>query len=114
MDDYGPAVSYLTLRRRTPVIGRDGAAVGQVRRVLAAQKQDVFHGLLVDTATGDRVVGADQVESIHERAVVLRLDASAVADLPRGASDPAARPTTPLQALDDLVTKVWHRVSSPR
>jgi hypothetical protein len=114
MDDYGPPVSYLTLRRGTSVLGRDGAVVGRVRRVLAAQKQDVFHGLLVDTATGDRVVGADQVDSIHERAVILRVDASATAGLPRGSSDPAARPTTPLQALDDLVTKLWHRVSSPR
>jgi hypothetical protein len=114
VDDHGPAVSYLTLRRGTTVIGRDGVAVGRVRRVLAAQKQDVFHGLLVDTALGDRVVGADQVASIHTRAVVLRLTAAECRDLPRASSDPAARPGTPLQALDDLIARVWQRISRER
>ncbi len=114
MDDHGEQVSYLTLRRGVAVVGRDGVVVGRVRRVLAAQRQDVFHGLLIDTAVGDQVVGADQVSSIHERAVILRLDATETAGLPRASSDPAARPGTPLQALDDLVTKLWHRVSAPR
>jgi hypothetical protein len=111
---HGVAVSYLTLRRGTAVLDRDGATIGRVRRVLAAHAQDVFHGLLIDTAAGDRVVGADQVASIHERAVILRLAAADVLALPRAATDPAARPGTPLQALDDLVTKLWHRVSRER
>jgi hypothetical protein len=113
-DEYGAPVSYLTLRRGAAVVDREGVVVGRVRRVLAAQKQDVFHGLLVDTAVGDQVVGADQVSSIRERAVILRIAASEVAGLPRAASDPAARPGTPLQALDDLVTRLWHRLSAPR
>ena len=112
MEDHGPAVSYLTLRRGTPVLGRDGAVVGRVRRVLAAQRQDVFHGLLVDTADGDRVVGADQVASIHEGAVVLRIGAADARLLPGAASDPAARPGTPLQALDDLAGRLWRRLST--
>jgi hypothetical protein len=114
MDDLGAPISYLALRRGATVVGPDGEVVGRVRRVLAAQKQDVFHGLLVDTATGARVVGADQVASIHERAVVLRLSAAQCAELPRASTDPAARPGTPLQALDDLAAKLWHRISSPR
>jgi hypothetical protein len=113
-EDYGARVSYLTLRRGARVVDRDGVVVGRVRRVLAAQKQDVFHGLLVDTAVGDQVVGADQVASIHERAVVLRLALAETVGLPRASADPAARPTTPLQALDDLATRLWHRISSPR
>lgn len=114
VDEHGPAVSYLTLSRGRPVIDRNGVVVGRVRRVLAAQRQDVFHGLLMDTAVGDQVVGADQIASIHERAVILRIDAAEAAGLPRASADPAARPTTPLQALDDLATRLWHRLSSPR
>ncbi|MEA2372149.1 MAG: hypothetical protein QOH12_2543 [Solirubrobacteraceae bacterium] len=114
MDDHGEQVSYLMVRRGTPVLGRDGVVVGRVRRVLAAERQDVFHGLLIDTAVGDQVVGADQVAAVLERAVVLRLDAAETVGLPRASSDPAARPGTPLQALDDLATKLWHRVSAPR
>ncbi|HWH12037.1 MAG TPA: hypothetical protein VG165_12985 [Solirubrobacteraceae bacterium] len=112
MDDHGPAVSYLTLRRGTRVLARDGTVVGRVRRVLAAQRQDVFHGLLVDTAAGDRVVVADQIASMHERAVVLRIGAADARLLPGPASDPAARPSTPLQALDDLAGKLWRRLST--
>jgi hypothetical protein len=114
VDDHGEQVSYLMVRRGTPVLGRDGVVVGRVRRVLAAERQDVFHGLLIDTAVGDQVVGADQVAAVLERAVVLRLDAAETVGLPRASSDPAARPGTPLQALDDLATKLWHRVSAPR
>jgi hypothetical protein len=114
VDEHGAAVSYLTLRRGTPVLARDGVAVGRVRRVLAATAQDVFHGLLVDTPSGDRVVGADQVASIRERAVVLRISAADSRDLPPASADPAARPTTPLQALDDTVAKLWRRISTLR
>ncbi len=114
VDEHGPPVSYLTLRRGTTVLGRDGVAVGRVRRVLAAQRQDVFHGLLVDTPIGDRVVGADEVGSIHERVVILRLRGSDVGRLPTADSDPAARPATPVQALDDLVGRLLRRVSNLR
>jgi hypothetical protein len=114
VEDHGPQVSYLTLRRGTPVLGGDGVAVGRVRRVLAAQRQDVFHGLLLDTAFGDRVVGADQVASIHERSVILRIGGAEARDLLAASADPAARPTTPLQALDDLAAKLWRRVTTLR
>ncbi|HEY5197557.1 MAG TPA: hypothetical protein VIJ51_11095 [Solirubrobacteraceae bacterium] len=114
MDEHGPAVSYLTLRRGTRVIAGDGVTVGRVRRVLAAQAQDVFHGILLDGPSGDRVIGAEQVASIHERAVILHLSAAECRELPPASSDPAARPGTPLQALDDLVVKLWRRVSTFR
>lgn len=109
--DPGRRVSYLTLTRRTPVFACDGVLVGRVRRVLAARAQDVFHGLLVDTDAGDRVVGADLIDEIRERAVILRVDAAACAALPPRSADPAARPGTMLEALDDLAANVWRRVS---
>jgi hypothetical protein len=109
MDEHGAPVSYLTLRRGASVLGSDGVLVGRVRRVLAAHAQDVFHGLLIDTAEGDRVVGADEVDSIRGRAVILRRAAAEYGDLPRASSDPVARPGTVLQALDDLVAKLWRR-----
>lgn len=109
--DPGARVSYLILARRTPVVAADGVLVGRVRRVLAARRQDVFHGLLVDTDAGDRVVGADLIDEIRERAVILRVDGAACAALPPRSADPAARPDTMLQALDDLTANVWRRVS---
>jgi hypothetical protein len=109
--DLGAPVSYLTVGRRTPVLAADGVQIGRVRRVLAARAQDVFHGMLVDTPAGDRVVVADEIAEIRERGVVLRLDAAGCRDLPLPSSDPVARPDTPLQALDDLAANVWRRVS---
>jgi hypothetical protein len=93
------------------VVSADGLVIGRVRRVLAAPAQDVFHGLLVDTDAGDVVVVADVVAEIRERAVVLRLDAADCRALPPPSSDPVARPSTPLQALDDLSANLWRRVS---
>lgn len=110
-DDPGGPISYLTLTRRTPVVAADGVVIGRVRRVLAARPQDVFHGLLVDTPAGDRVVGADQVAEIRERAVRLRGNAAAYGDLPPRRAVKVARPDTMLQALDDVASDVWRRVS---
>jgi len=114
VDEYGAPVSYLTLRRGARVVASDGVTVGRIRRVLAATAQDVFHGLLVDMTDGDRVVGADEVAEVRERAVILRLTAAECRELPGASSDPAARPGTPLQALDDLVGKLWQRMSRER
>lgn len=112
--DLGHPVSYLTLSRRTPVLSSDGVEIGRVRRVLAARPQDVFHGLLVDTPGGDRVVVADEVAELRERGVVLRLDAAACRRLRLRAADPVAGPDNVLQALDDLAANVWRRLSGRR
>jgi hypothetical protein len=88
--------------------------VGRVRRVLAARPQDVFHGLLVDTPAGDRVVAADEVSVLRARGVVLRLDAAAARHLRPRSADPVAGPDNVLQALDDLVANLWRRLSGPR
>jgi hypothetical protein len=109
--DPGPPSSYLTLARRTPVVTSDGVTIGRVRRVLAARRQDVFHGVIVDTPAGDRVVVADQIAALGPDAVVLRIDAVASRDLPPRSADPVARPDTMLQALDDVSAAVWRRLS---
>ena len=106
--------SYLTLARRTPVVSSDGVTVGWVRRVLAARAQDVFHGVLVDTPAGDRVVVADEIATLRADAVVLRLDAAACRALRPRSADPVARPDTMLQALDDVAAGVWRRLSGRR
>jgi hypothetical protein len=43
---------------------------------------DIFHGLVVRTPSGVRFVEADQVASLHEHGVDLRLDAADVSALP--------------------------------
>jgi hypothetical protein len=77
-DDDGPAISYLALRRGTPVRGSDGAEVGRVRRVQNNAREHIFDGIVVETKEGRRFVDAPEVAHIAERAVTLTVPAADV------------------------------------
>ena len=81
-DDDGHAVSYKVLERGTPVVDRDGGAVGVVREVLENEAEHIFDGLVLDTPAGTRFVDAPEVARIAERRVTLTLDAEGAAALP--------------------------------
>jgi hypothetical protein len=80
--DEGSPVAYQVLDQGVSVYASDGSPVGTVDHVVAAPAQDIFHGLVIDTGTGRRFVSADQVGSLHERGVDLRIDPEEVAELP--------------------------------
>lgn len=86
MEDLGVAISYLVLRRGTPVFSRDGERVGRVTRVLGDRPTHIFDGIIFDTTAGPgghRFVDAPEVDSIHERGVLLKIDAAEVEALPK-------------------------------
>lgn len=73
------------LRRGAHVFSSDGEPVGEVVEVRADADADIFDGLVVGhgaLATHKRLVGGDQVGDLHERGVVLKLDAAAFEALP--------------------------------
>jgi hypothetical protein len=76
--DDGPAISYLALRRGTPVRGSDGAEVGRVRRVQNNEREHIFDGLVVETKEGRRFVDAPEVARIAVRGVRLTVTAAEV------------------------------------
>ena len=80
--DYGSPISYMVLAVGTPVVCNQGYLVGHVNRVLAVAEKDIFDGILID-ADGPRFVDAYQVDYIYERAVVLTMAHTEVAQLPR-------------------------------
>lgn len=80
--DEGPPIAYSVLDDGVPVYAADGTSVGTVDHVVAAAEEDIFHGLVIRTDGGVRFVSADQVASLHERGVDLRIDAASVAGLP--------------------------------
>jgi uncharacterized protein YrrD len=80
--DEGPAIAYQVLDQGVTVYASDGSSVGTVDHVVAAPAEDIFHGLVIDTGGGSRFVSADQVASLHERGVDLRIGAGEVAELP--------------------------------
>jgi PRC-barrel domain len=86
VEDLGAPISYLVLKRGTPVYARDGERLGHVTRVLGDRPTHIFDGIIFDTSAGPgghRFVDAPEVESIHERGVVLRIEAAGVEALPK-------------------------------
>src|SRR6478752_6639774 len=91
MDDLGEPRSYLAVEKGVPVYSSDGEKLGRVVRVLSAPNLDMFDGIVFDTTSGPgghRFVDAPEVGEIYERGVVLKIDASVAASLPKPGESP--------------------------
>ena len=99
--DEGLPIAYEVLDKGVPVYASDGAQIGTVDHVVAAPEEDIFHGIVIRTEGGRRFVPADEVVSLHEHGVDLRIDAVTAASLPEphgGApawrdAEPGAKPS---------------------
>jgi hypothetical protein len=81
--DEGLPIAYRVLERGVPVLSSDGDEVGTVDHVVAAMDQDIFHGVVIASGRlGQRFVPAEDVASLHERGVDLRISSAEVAELP--------------------------------
>jgi hypothetical protein len=117
--DPGAPISYLALAEGTPALSADGERIGEVKRVLALPDDDIFDGLILDTADGDRFVDAEHVADLYERAAVLDLRADDVGHLPEPTENPAAMEATPDDVAEDApgyelrraLRGAWNRIS---
>ena len=113
--DLGDPGSYLTLGEGTPVLSADGERIGVVEHVLADADDDVFDGLVIEALGGHRFVDAPLVDEIHERGVVLTLDAEAAGRLPEPIENPSAIEATPDDTvpddLGDKLRRAWDWIS---
>lgn len=115
--DEGQPISYEVLDKGVPVYSQDGGSIGTVDHVVAAEALDIFHGLVIQTAGGPRFVAAEDVASLHERGVDLRISAEAAADLPKphGSApvehvrEPGAKPSRWHEFVDMLSGAPRHR-----
>jgi hypothetical protein len=113
MVDEGLPIAYEVLEKGVLVYAADGEQVGTVDHVVAAPEEDIFHGIVMGTGGGPRFIAADQIASLHERGVDLRIDASEVVSLPHphGAApawrdrDPARKPHSWQKFVDMLTGK---------
>ena len=81
--DEGLPIAYQVLDEGIPVYAADGVQVGTVDHVVAAPALDIFHGIVFQGVDGSRrFVAADEVASLHERGVDLRISVAAAAGLP--------------------------------
>ena len=113
--DLGDPASYLVLADGTPVLSSDGREVGTVEHVLADADSDVFDGVIVAGPGGHRFADASQVESIHERGVVLAMTADATERLPEPSENPPALGASPDDTapddLNDKLRRAWDYLS---
>lgn len=116
--DLGPPISYEVLEHGTPVLSADGERVGTVVHVLADESADVFDGIVIaeHASPGDhRFADADDVDSIYERGVVLKLDRDACERLPRPSANPAVMRDDPAETgantLSDKLKRAWDYIS---
>jgi len=80
--DEGLPIAYEVLEKNVPVYASGGELVGSVDHVIAAVQQDIFHGIVIKTSSGKRFVAAEDVDSLHEHGVDLKLDEAQAAALP--------------------------------
>jgi hypothetical protein len=115
--DEGLPIAYEVLEEGVPVYSSDGEQVGEVDHVIAAFEEDIFHGIVMRTGGALRFIAADQVASLHERGVDLRVDAAAAASLPEphGAApasrvrEPGVKPSPWKRILDRVTGADPHR-----
>jgi uncharacterized protein YrrD len=118
--DAGYPISYEVLEKGTPVFSSDGVQVGTVAHVLAVPEEDVFDGIVIADREGahhheHRFVDADDVDSIHERAVTLKLDRVESHQLPRPTANPAVMRDDPAvgggSRVHEKLTRAWDLLS---
>jgi len=118
MEDLGAPTSYLALDSGVPVYSSDGKSLGNVEHVLADADADIFDGIVLDTSVlpgGHRFVDAPEVDEIHERGVVLAIDAGAAESLPEPSENPGVLDVNPADAegseLERKLRSAWDRIT---
>ena len=113
--DLGAPGSYMTLTDGVAVYSSDGERLGDVRHVLAEPDKDIFDGVVFEGPGGHRFVDAPEVDRIHERGVVLTLDAAAADRLPQPGPNPATMSSGPDDTvegnLERKLRRAWDLIS---
>ena len=116
--DLGVRVSYEVLEQGTPVYSADGEHVGTVAHVLAAEREDIFEGIVVaehERSGGHRFADADVIGEIYERGVFLKLDRAAAQQLPEPTANPAVMYDDPADqghtTMHDRLKRAWDALS---
>ena len=110
--DLGSRVSYLVLDAGAPVYSSDERQVGKVSHVLTAEREDLFEGIVINEHLGrhgHRFVDEEEIDSIYEQGVVLKLDAAACEGLPEPTANPAVIRVDPAESESELRHDKLHR-----
>jgi hypothetical protein len=97
-------ISYLALKKDTPVLSVDGDQIGEIERVLDDQSLDLFDGITVQTSEGLRFADADAITKITDKYV--QTTATSASDLPTPDAPPVYRPNEDAFEKTSLVERV--------
>jgi hypothetical protein len=120
VEDLGEPTSYLAVPKGVPVYSSDGERIGRVVRVLSAPNLDMFDGIVFDTTAGPgghRFVDAPEVGALHERGVVLTIDADEAAKLAAPGANPgtlAVNPADLVAGKRGFLRRAWDSISGRR
>jgi hypothetical protein len=110
-EDLGAPQSFLTADG-TAVYDRAGDKVGTVAHALADDRDEIFHGLVIETPKGHRYAAANQVDGIFERGVIV---AAAADQLPEPAEDAKAEDAkADDDSLADGLRRAWRWLVDPK
>lgn len=119
--DLGQPSSYEVLAAGAPVYSSDEQPIGKVSHVLAAEREDLFEGIIIGEhrfGAEHRFVDAEDVDRIYDRGVVLKLDAQACERLPKPSRNPAVMRDDPGETKADFrrerLMRAWDRISGNR
>jgi uncharacterized protein YrrD len=110
--DLGSRVSYMALDVGAPVYSSDNTQVGKVSHVLADPREDLFEGIVINEHLGrhgHRFVDEDEIDSIYEQGVVLKLDAVGCEGLPEPTANPAVIRVDPAESESEFRHDKLHR-----
>jgi uncharacterized protein YrrD len=116
--DLGSPIAYQVLSQGTTVYSADGEEVGKVAKVLAAEAEDVFDGIVIEQhpfGREHRFADADEVDAIFERGVLLTLDRAQCEQLPTPSANPAVMRDDPAESKGDRrrerLMRAWDLIS---
>lgn len=110
-EDLGAPIAYLVLADGTAVYDASGDRVGEVEHVLADEQEDVFHGLILKTASGHRFAAAKRIQGIFEHGVIVDAPADR---LPEPSADGAARLADGDSTLAQSLKRAWDWLVQPK
>ena len=105
-EDLGAPQSFLTAEG-TAVYDRAGDRVGTVEHVLADDREEIFHGLVVKTRDGHRYASANQVDGIYAHGVIVAVPAGQLAEPKEDAGGDDS-------SLADGLRRAWNWLVQPK
>jgi hypothetical protein len=108
--DCGDPISYLVLEPGTPVYAADESQIGTVVKALYVEAEDVFDGIVISTAGGERFVDAPDCAGIFQRCVHTTLTPEQAKALQPPAAAPPVYKTDPGEGSGGSFGAWWNRV----